>query len=407
VVLQSGVVTVDGNLENSGTIIFSNPTGGSLRTELELNQGLLTNNADGIIRVQTGGDTLAFLHEANVANVGAIHVESGRFGYSGFFTNRGDISVESGAVFRVTQVGSEFYQEDGRLDVADRLSFNASLFAYNGGEVDGVVDLQDTTLSFGDRTAGSSTFLLTGSNTLEGDVPAGVTLQLESQTPGILSRLTANQSFSNHGVIQLGTGVSAGNIDLIVNGSRTFTNAADGTITIEGAGGTRNLLAALNNQGTLASSVNWNLGRTGTSTELHRNRGVMVTNETVNIRGLSFLNESGGVIEATGTWNLNSTAFTSSGIFSPGGQGIAASWTITGSLTLTSLSEIQCDLGGTQAGAEFDQINVSGVVDLGGVLHCELTDGFVPIIGDSHLIVTYSTATSDFDAITGLDSGVT
>lgn len=407
VVLQSGIVTVDGDLNNSGTIVFSNPSGGSLRTELELNQGLLTNNADGTVRVQTGGDTLAFLHEANVVNAGAIHVDSGRFGYSGFLTNQGDITIDAGASFRVTQVGSEFYQEDGLLDVADRFSFSATQFVYNGGEIDGVVDLQDTTLSFGDRTAGSSTFLLTGSNTLDGDVPAGVTLQLESQTPGILTRLTSNQSFSNHGVIQLGTAVSAGNLDLIVNGSRTITNAADGIITVDGAGGTRNLLASLNNQGTLASSVNWNLGRTGTSTEFHRNRGVMVTDGTVNIRGLSFLNESGGVVEASGTWNLNSTAFTSSGIFSPGGRANASSWAINGNVTLTSLSEIQCDLGGTQAGAEFDQINVSGVADLGGILHCELTDGFVPTIGDSHLIVTYSTATSDFDAITGLDSGVT
>src|SRR5208282_5714435 len=70
--------------------------------------------------------------------------------------------------------------------------------------------------------------------------------------------------------------------------------------------------------------------------------------------------------------------------------------TITGNYTQTATGALDIESGGTTAGTQYDQLNVSGTAALDGTLDISLINGFGPAIGQSFTAMNFSSATGNF-----------
>jgi hypothetical protein len=89
--------------------------------------------------------------------------------------------------------------------------------------------------------------------------------------------------------------------------------------------------------------------------------------------------------------------------FQPGNT--PAQVTYGGDLTFGSASALDVVLGGTTAGAQYDQLAETGTTTLAGTLNVALVNGFAPQAGQQFNILTYGTHTGDFGSFSGLDLG--
>jgi len=136
-----------------------------------------------------------------------------------------------------------------------------------------------------------------------------------------------------------------------------------------------------------------------------------------NINSGTFVNQSPGAILGGGTVNINNATFFGVGaivadvnnISSQINPGSAASTpgilNITGNYSQNSSGALNIEVGGTDAGTGFDQLNISGLATLAGGLNISLINGFVPTFGNQFQIITYGSYSSDFNSVTGLDLG--
>jgi hypothetical protein len=92
-----------------------------------------------------------------------------------------------------------------------------------------------------------------------------------------------------------------------------------------------------------------------------------------------------------------------SGLCSPGNSPGAQN--ITGDLTLLPDSVLYIEIGGTEAGTGYDQVNVSGTAFLDGTLSVSLSEGYVPEAGDRFAFLNYGSSSGDFQAFQGLEIG--
>jgi hypothetical protein len=60
---------------------------------------------------------------------------------------------------------------------------------------------------------------------------------------------------------------------------------------------------------------------------------------------------------------------------------------------------LNIDLGGTMAGTQFDQLNITGPATLAGTLNLDLINGFVPATGNSFKILACSSLSGTFDRV--------
>jgi uncharacterized repeat protein (TIGR01451 family) len=106
---------------------------------------------------------------------------------------------------------------------------------------------------------------------------------------------------------------------------------------------------------------------------------------------------SGGTLGGTGTIN-NTVTVNSGGTLSPGTSPAILNM---GSVTLTSGSTLTIELNGTTVGTQYDQVNVTGTVSLGGAT-LNVVLGFVPSAGQVFTIINNDLA----DAVTGMFAGL-
>ncbi|HEV7903867.1 MAG TPA: carboxypeptidase regulatory-like domain-containing protein [Pyrinomonadaceae bacterium] len=120
-------------------------------------------------------------------------------------------------------------------------------------------------------------------------------------------------------------------------------------------------------------------------------RGVLVVNGTLNGAGNLTVN---GTLSGTGTitGNVQNAGTVAPGL-SPGVLNIAGNYTQLASGTLA------IEIGGTNAGSQHDQLNVTGTVTLDGALHATLTGGYNPGFNDQIVVLTYGTRSGAFSAV--------
>jgi len=155
----------------------------------------------------------------------------------------------------------------------------------------------------------------------------------------------------------------------------------------------------LNNAGTVKKTAG-----TGASTieGVVNNHGTLdVQSGTVNLAGPSASNGTSGLVQGSGTVDVSHTTFTTDGQFSPGDP--LGALRIAGGLPQSSTGAINIQIGGTNAGVNYDQLIVTGNAALNGALNISLVNGFRPTGGETFEIIKYASHAGSFDSIYGLD----
>jgi hypothetical protein len=181
------------------------------------------------------------------------------------------------------------------------------------------------------------------------------------------------------------------------HGTLTFNN--DGTviksagmgesaISSEGAG----CVLAFNNNGAIdvqKGTLRFDLGFTSTGS-------INIAADTALNVTISLLNLQGGSLTGKGSYFGN---LYNSGIINPGTS--AGILTINGTYIQDSFGVIHIELGGLAPGTQFDQLKINGNATLDGELRISYINGFIPVAGNSFLIITYQSHTRNFDTVTG------
>src|SRR5205814_1571441 len=95
----------------------------------------------------------------------------------------------------------------------------------------------------------------------------------------------------------------------------------------------------------------------------------------------------------TGTTSIEtSVAFNNYGLVDIRSGILAAN----GGYNSTSNALLNCSIGGTNVGTGYGRLQVSGAVSLNGALSVDLSNGFVPGVGDSFSVVTAGTRNGTF-----------
>jgi autotransporter-associated beta strand protein len=190
-------------------------------------------------------------------------------------------------------------------------------------------------------------------------------------------------------------GPEAINTGITLNGPATFTLSAGavglsfGVNPITGTTGAGSLTLVNNSTGALIlSAANTYTGATAVNAGTVTVTGLIVSPVTVN---------SGGTLGGTGTIT-NTVTVNSGGALAPG---LSTGIINTGDLALTAGSTLAIEINGATVGTQYDQVNVTGTVNLGGAT-LSVTLGFVPAAGTVFTIVNNDAA----DAVTGTFAGL-
>ncbi|GIW70670.1 MAG: hypothetical protein KatS3mg102_0212 [Planctomycetota bacterium] len=196
--------------------------------------------------------------------------------------NEGTFWIEDKAGAIVLSGGRRFSQRGGLLRVGGGFWMNNGRFDYEGGTIEGVPELVSAggrqELSFGTGPLEPATLLVAGRDVrVLGAIAHGVTLSLQGGgTFGPLGWQAAwlelkpekdGGSFTNHGRLEIGTATGTQALINVEPGGR-FTNAPDGeVIWKKGAGGDRNFVGNVTNQGTVLVKSGVTLGLLGGGAE--------------------------------------------------------------------------------------------------------------------------------------------
>lgn len=260
------------------------------------------------------------------------------------------------------------------------------------------------------RMHGSGTTILVDGATLELDVRSNYTGLSNSRSfinAGIGTWASDGGRFShsdgvfeNRGTL---TVMAAGNsADFF--GEGRFVNAEGGVLRRMGEGRTR-FSSGFDNHGLVEvvdgildlNGFNW-IGGTDSGTyavadgaRLEFNGGVRTLTETAGITGTGTV-----VIPISSDWRK----VTNNAAWRPGAS--------PGTLTIDSNypaenGVLEIELGGTEPGAEHDQLAVRGKARLSGMLKVDVLDGFTPLPGDFVTVLTAEEVIGAFDVVEGTD----
>jgi hypothetical protein len=249
----------------------------------------------------------------------------------------------------------------------------------------------------------SGSLVVASSLTASGAVilAAGTTFPLTNVT------LNAGTTFSGAGAVQLGT--------TVVNGDITFTVATTQTGSVSGNGKVivGNTFTWTTGTTSAAGGVEVPAGQTltlATASDKILNNVPLVNQGTVTwLDGTLYIqntaivtNAAGALWDAQGDRVFSSTICGAPSFINAGTvrmSGVAATLTIGSCVAFTNTGTVQLRLGGT-GGGQFDRI-AAGAVSLAGTLDVTLTNGFVPVSGNTFDVMTYGTRTGTFTTISG------
>jgi predicted pyridoxine 5'-phosphate oxidase superfamily flavin-nucleotide-binding protein len=173
----------------------------------------------------------------------------------------------------------------------------------------------------------------------------------------------------------------------------------DGTFTTTGTLNPQVGTLSLNNPFTNASTVFIEPGATLAVTgDYTQTAGTTVVDGNLSPTGNVSI--QGGLLQGSGTINANVTNAATTG---PGDSpGVL---TIVGNYTQSAAGTLAIELGGTNAGQDYDQFAVTGTATLDGTLSVQLINGFQPSAGESFQFLTYASSSGTFATVNGLDLG--
>ncbi|MFD2113533.1 DUF4347 domain-containing protein, partial [Thiorhodococcus fuscus] len=450
-IVQGTTSSLQGAITNNSQLVFDQSTDGTY-AEVLSGTGTVTKSGAGTVtfsgaNTYTGATTVSF---------GTLVVSGGAA-----IADTGAVAVASSANFQLAS-----NETIGALSGAGSVALGANSLSVNqatdtsfsgiiggtGGLIKsgtGELTLTGTNTYTGATTVSAGTLVASGGSAIADTsavtVASGATLySVGSETVGSIAGaggidvnggvLTVggdDSSTTFSGVISEGseggglTKVGAGTLTLSGNNSYTGTTAVSaGTLSIGGdanlGGGAVNLSndATLTVTGTGAQTID-------NAISLDLNGGTLSYDNSASgdaltlsgaITGSDLLTKSGAglvlIENATNTVAVNVSAGTlggngkvgdltlSAGTLAPGN---GAGDLDTGNLSLASGAIYAVELGGTTVATQYDQVKVTGTVDLGGAtLNAALINSFTPTSGDSFVIIDNDGS----DAVTGTFSGL-
>jgi hypothetical protein len=375
-------------LENSGTVLWTGVG------NIGFVSAVITNRAGALFHAQGGGglsfvsgpnrfdnagtfrksvhtgslDILDFSSSSSFNNFGTVEIQTGTLLCNAGFTNIGTVQLSNATTNRLAGGGSatgtfdtpatalvEWTGRTFTLNPGAQLN-GTGLYRINGIST-AVAGNGDVTVQNFDLVNGSSTLSGTGiltianvmnwtAGTMSGSgrtiIPSGATLKVGSSSGVSLQRTLENGGnavWSGSGSFIMLNGV-------VTNRAGALFHAQNASQFFFAGGGCR-----FDNAGTFRKSAN-----TGTTT---LPSGVPFNNSgTVDIRS--------GILAANGGYVSSSNAL------------------------------LNCALGGTTAGTNYGQLQVSGAVALNGRLSVDLINGFIPVVNDSFTVLTAGTRNGTF-----------
>jgi hypothetical protein len=383
-----------GAINNSGTFRKSAGTNGIVFLDFEYPPGPDFNNS-GLLDIQSGQ-----MQISGGTSSGTFNLAPG----AELWFNGGTNFLNAGTQF----TGTNFVRVNPTADLLFNTNVAIANFQLNGGAVDGPGNLIVTNIF--NWTGG----IMQGSGAV--NIPVGASLDASS---GSYSASLTQRTINNAGTTIMTNsfvGAYAGAI---------FNNLAGAILEIRNGGGFGfpNPLPApvpvLNNFGTIhdistsTAPLAFNITNKSIvqiqSSQLNcyafqqlSGTTTVASNATLNPEGITL---QGGTLNGAGTVEGNSSygLTNSGGIVSPGNSpGILT--VANSSYTQTGAGVLAIEIGGTNAGAQYDQLALNNA-SLNGTLNVSLINGFNPSLGDNYTIVTtpfYTGISGTFSTLNGL-----
>ena len=324
-------------------------------------------------------------------------------------------------------------QTAGTFTATGAIALSAGTFQVNGGTISNtIVNVTGGTLAFaadvnnllsgvtvnGDLTlntivavtkiAGGTTFAtahLAANATSLGFAPGQTlsgTILFEGAVAGTrhveLNGTAGSFTIGATGVIRTNTGLTGdGNLGASFQYGGAMTLANNGLISSQVSGRTITVSAtSVTNAGTL-EAVNGGilavpLGYTQTAGITRVDSGGIIS--AMNLTSLNTITVAGGQLAGSGTIMAN---VSNSATISPGlSAGILA---ITGDLNLAPTSTLQIEIGGTTPGTQYDQLQVTGQLALGGSLNVSVINSFNLIAGNLFDFLDWGSLNGKFSSV--------
>lgn len=388
--------TIGADGVNDGLILLDSSSGGWSANLVVAPGSTLTNQ--GSLRVEVGTGGVRSL-TGSFVNQGAIELtDTTTFGGTGSLENQSSLVVGAGETLTL-QAGATVRQLAGTLDVQGVYSQLGGSFELGGGVLSGLPRLRATALTIPAGSTATGGIEVEGTScTLSGDIENGQTLIVRGRSAASHGTLTATAPFANRGEIVLESESGGWQSNLVVPGALVNEGALR---SLNGSGGARTLGLELDNRGSLEVQRATTLGMAAAD---HRNSGSLIAGSgaVLTVTGSSFTNQPGGVIEGEGRIDFRPIGgLANGGTIRPAGSGATGRLDLDGDMDCAATSRIEIEIGGYTPGADFDLLDVSGILSLDGALAVRPAAGFQPQLGDTFLVITAASIRGDF-ALTDL-----
>lgn len=196
-------LSADASFTNAGTIVLDH--GGRYSDATLAVAGTMTN--DGTLRsAMTGSDCCVYgrTFRGGLVNNGTLDVAFDLLldTENGTYTSTGTVAIAPGRSLNASGKGQVFELAGGTLDVQGALNLGSMTFRYTGGSVTGTeLSLANMDVQFGSAAA-AVPFVLRGTSTLTGDVPAGQVVAVRAPY-NETATLTTTRATTNAGTIVL------------------------------------------------------------------------------------------------------------------------------------------------------------------------------------------------------------
>lgn len=362
-----GIVTA----EDVDTSLFSQQQlviGGAGTGELYIYDDASVSSVGAIIARDAGSRGIVSLSGGNWHNTGNLDISGGTTAAGG----TGDLVIDYDSTVTVT--GRTRVWNNGLLSIRGGTLQTGSLENLGGIEyLVGVLHLTASDLVIGDSGVLGSVLALTPD--MHTIVDQHTTVDANGHIAAVEGSYTSG-SITNNGRLSIVTGA--------MDFKNASTNAATGRISIingtlaTGTGAAKRLT----NQGKL------DLLDAVVNGDLHNAAGTTVT-----IGGAVAFN---GRVTGDGQFSGGGSV-TFNGRFEPGDAATALQFG--GDVSFTAANSLLMQIGGTTAGAQFDQISVVGSAAFNGTLSVVLLNGFLPSAGQSFPLIEYGVRAGTFTTV--------